>query len=244
MEKLIPLSKAFYVRLLGFGMPQFIRADMGTMQMTVGFSSWSSNDWVKGTAFNIMAGFTGQGCYKDIYKLLKEKRCLSIQQISESLPKQKSDRIKAGVGMLLRRGEGYFDPINDKVRFRHLCNTPIPEELYEISDIEIDVKRYSKSVFDNMKVKYTHKQEFVFTTTYKQEDRWPPATETEVVIDQDGQITKINCNCPKFKRGERNLSDPCAHILALYVASYKLLKLKNLEYEKEYKINDIMEMLL
>ncbi len=244
VEKLIPLSKAFYVRLLGFGMPQFIRADMGTMQMTVGFSSWSSNDWVKGTAFNIMAGFTGQGCYKDIYKLLKEKRCLSIKQISESLPKQKSDRIKAGVGMLLRRGEGYFDPINDKVRFRHLCNAPIPEELYEISDIEIDVKRYSKSVFDNMKVKYTHKQEFVFTTTYKQEDRWPPVTETEVVIDQDGQITKINCNCQKFKRGERNLSDPCAHILALYVASYKLLKLKNLEYEKEYKINDIMEMLL
>ena len=67
---------------------------------------------------------------------------------------------------------------------------------------------------------------------------------SEIAIDQDGQITKINCSCPKFKRGERNLSDPCAHILALYVASYKLLKLKNLEYDKEYKINDIMEMLL
>lgn len=237
VEKLIPLSKAFYVRILGFGMPQFIRADMGTMQMTVGFSSWSSNDWVKGTAFNIMAGFTGEGCYKDIYKLMKDKRCLSMEEISAHLPGQKNDKIKSGIGMLFRRGEGYFDIINDKVRFRHLCNAPIPEELYEVSGIETDVQKYSKFTFDNMKVRYSHKQEFIFTTIYNSDS-------TEIVIDQDGQITKINCSCRQFKRGERNLSEPCAHILALYVASYKLLKLKNLEYEKEYKINDIMEMLL
>lgn len=241
VEKLIPLSKAFYVRFLGFGMPQFIRADMGTMQMTVGFSSWSSNDWVKGTAFNIMAGFIGNGCYTDIYKLLKDKRCLSMQEISSYLSNEKSDYIKAGIGMLFRRGEGYFDIVNDKVRFRHLCNAPIPEELYEVSDIEIDVQKYSKLTFDNMKVRYTQQHEFVFTTTYKEHNQ---LSSTEIVIDQDGQITKIDCSCKKFKRGEKNLSDPCAHILALYVASYKLLKLKNLEYEKEYKINDIMEMLL
>ena len=241
VEKLIPLSKAFYVRILGFGMPQFIRADMGTMQMTVGFSSWSSNDWVKGTAFNIMAGFTGEGYYKDIYKLLKEKRCLSMKEISSHLSNKKGDKVKAGIGMLLRRGEGYFDITNNKVRFRHLCNTPIPEELYEVSDIEMDVQKISKLTFDNMKVRYSRQQEFLFTTTYKEDAR---SSSAEIVIDQDGQITKIDCSCPKFKRGERNLSDPCAHILALYVASYKLLKLKNLEYEKEYKINDIMEMLL
>ena len=241
VEKLIPLSEAFYIRMLGFGMPQFIRADMGTMQMTVGFSSWSSNDWVKGTAFNIMAGFTGQGCYSDIYKLLKDKRCLSMEEISSYLPKQKDKRIKAGIGMLFRKGEGYFDIANNKVRFRHLCNAPIPEELYQVSNIEIDVQKISKLTFDNMRVRYSHKQEFIFTTTYKENGK---VSYTELVIDEDGQITKIDCSCQKFRRGERNLSDPCAHILALYVASYKLLKLKNLEYEKEYKINDIMEMLL
>ncbi len=241
VEKLIPLAKAFYVRILGFGMPQFIRADMGTMQMTVGFSSWSSNDWVKGTAFHIMAGFTGEGCYSSIYKLLKEQRCLSMDEISSYLPDQKSDKIKAGVGMLFRRGEGYYDLLHHKVRFRHLCNTPIPEELYEVSNLELDVEKISKLTFDNMTVRYSHRQEFIFTTTYKEKGQ---ESTTELVIDQDGQITKIDCSCQKFKRGERNLSDPCAHILALYVASYKLLKLKNLEYEKVYKINDIMEMLL
>jgi len=243
VEELIPLSKAFYVRFLGFGMPQFIRADMGMMQMTVGFSSWSSNDWVKGTAFNIMAGFTGNGSYESVYSLLKDKRCLSMKEISDNLLDIKIDKVKAGIGMLFRRGEGYFDIINEKIRFRHLCNIPIPEELYETSDIEIEVEKYSKLTFDNMKVKYTHQKEFIFSTIYK-EGTCVSSNNTEIVINQDGQITKLDCSCHKFKRGERNISEPCAHILALYIASFKLLKLKNLEYDKEYKINDIMEMLI
>ncbi len=242
-EKLIPLSKMFYVRFLGFGMPQFIRADMGTMQMTVGFSSWSANDWVKGTAFNIMAGFTGNGNYKDVYKLLKKERCLSMDDIFNSMSDAKKDKVKAGIGMLFRRGEGYFDVVNNKVRFRQLCNVPLPEELYEVTQIEKDVQKYSKLTFDNMKVKYTHQKEFIFSTTYS-EGRWMPENNTEIVIDQDGQIVKLSCSCNTFKRGARNISEPCAHILALYVASFKLLKLKDLEYDKEYKINDIMEMLL
>lgn len=242
-EKLIPLSKAFYVRLLGFGMPQFIRADMGTMQMVIGFSSWSSNDWVKGTAFNIMAGFTGIGCYDRVYPLMKDKRCLSMNEIYNNIPGTKNNKTKAGIGMLFRRGEGYFDIASNKVRFRQLCNTPIPEKLYEVTDIERDVQKYSKLTFDNMTVRYTQRKEFIFSTKYSQHGL-VPSDNTEIVIDQDGQITKVDCCCSKFKRGEKNISDPCAHILALYVASFKLLKLKNLEYDKEYKINDIMEMLL
>lgn len=247
-EKLVPLSKAFYVRLLGFGMPQFIRADMGTMQMTIGFSSWSSNDWVKGTAFNIMAGFTGNGCYNKVYPLMKDKRCLSMEEISGNFPQIKSDKTRAGIGMLFRRGEGYFDIVNNKVRFRQLCNVPLPEEFYEIPDIERDVQEYSKFTFDNMTVKYTQKKEFIFSTKYNEikynRNTLVPSDNTEIIIDQDGQITKVNCSCNKFKRGAKNISEPCVHILTLYTASFKLLKLKNLEYDKEYKINDIMEMLL
>ncbi len=243
MEKLLPLAKAFYVRFLGFGMPQFIRADMGTLQMTVGFSSWASNDWVKGTAFNIMAGFTGNGNYKEVYKLLKQERALSMQEIFDHFSGEKQDKVKAGIGMLFRRGEAYFDILNEKVRFRRLCSEPIPEELYEITDIEKQVEKYSKKTFDNMTVQYTPKKEFIFTTRYN-EGKYNPPSIAQIVIDQDAQISKLDCNCYTFKRGAKNLSEPCAHILALYVAAFKLLKLEGLEYNKLYKINDIMEMLL
>lgn len=258
IEKLIPLSRSFKVRLLGFGMPQFIIADMGGMKMTVGFSSWSSNDWVKGTAFNILGGFIGDGNYDEIYLLLKEHRFLSMKNINDKLNNAPKNKNKAGVGMLLRRGEGYFDPINDTVRFRQLCNIPISKELYETSDVELKVQEYIDEGMEHFRLKVTNDMEFVATHSFKMpnskyknwrfrgtEDysREYDLTNTELIIDQDGQISKVKCNCREFNKGPRNISAPCAHILALYVISLKFIRLK-LKPEYEYKINDIMEMLL
>lgn len=257
-EKLIPLAQSFQIKLLGFGMPQFIIADLGIMKMTIGFSSWSSNDWVKGTAFNIMGGFIGEGNYNKVYNLLKEKRCLSLNDIYEELEEDKKSVSQAGVGMLLKRGEGYFDATNNKIRFRKLCNVDIPEQLYKTTTIEKEVQQHIEEGMDKFSVKITKQNEFVFhhslkmispkyknwnyynTQEYNQKYTF---SNTTLVIDEDGQISKVDCNCREFQRGSRNISAPCSHILALYVVSSKFLKL-HLEYDKEYKINDIMEMLL
>lgn len=126
MEKLLPLAKDFHIKLLGFGLPQFITANMGDMKMTIGFSSWQSNDWVKGTAFNIMSGFIGDGCYDEVYKELKEYRNLNMEKLKEKLPENNGKDVVSGVGTLFKKGEGYFEPVTDTVRFRQLCNEPIP----------------------------------------------------------------------------------------------------------------------
>lgn len=258
MEKVIPLAKSFKVKLMGFGMPQFIIADMGNMQMTIGFSSWSSNDWVKGTAFNIMSGFTGLGAYTKVYKLLKEKRALPVKQIMQELNTESKKNIISGIGMMLRKGEGYFDAVDNKVRFRQLCNVPIPEELYKITALELKVEEHLSEGMENFIVKFTEEKQFVFSNKYKMpnpsyrnwnfrgtEDyyRRYNLSEAQLVIDEDGQICNVKCACKEFNKGPRNISAPCSHVLALYLNSIKFLKLK-LELNKEYKINDIMEMLL
>lgn len=258
IEKLIPLSKSFKIRLLGFGMPQFIIADMNGMKMTIGFSSWSSNDWVKGTAFNILGGFIGDGNYDEIYPLLKEHRFLSMENIHNKLKDASKSKNKAGVGMLFRRGEGYFDAVNNTIRFRQLCNIPISKELYETTAVELKVQKYLDEGMEHFRLKATTDMEFVATHSFKMPNskykNWKfrgtedynreyDLTHTELIIDQDGQISKVKCNCREFNKGPRNISAPCAHILALYVISSKFLKLK-LKPECEYKINDIMEMLL
>lgn len=258
MEKLIPIAESFKIKFLGFGMPQFIIADLGKMKMTVGFSSWSANDWVKGTAFNIMSGFIGDGNYNEVYSLLKKNRFMSIDDIcSELNEKTRSENI-SGIGSLLKRGEGYFDAVNDVIRFRKLCNQPIPEELYKTTPMEMQVKQLIDSGMEYFKVKMTEKNEYIFMNSYKVENdkyknyryrgtedysRKYNLIETILVIDEDGQICKLQCDCKEFKKGPRNISAPCAHILALYMIAVKFTKLK-LEYNKEYKINDIMEMLL
>lgn len=257
-EKIIPLVKSFKLRLLGFGMPQFIIGDMGNMKITIGFSSWSSNDWVKGTAFNILGGFIGEGNYDKVYDLLKEKRFSSMEDVYESLSSDSKTVSKAGIGMLLRRGEGYYDPINNKVRFRRLCNEDIPKELYETTSIELKVQEHLNEGMDKFSMLVTDNGEYVFKHSLKMPNskygKWKyhgtddytrefDLTETVLIIDKDGQISKLKCNCREFNKGPRNISAPCSHILALYMISTKFLKL-DLEANREYKINDIMEMVL
>jgi hypothetical protein len=243
MEKVIPLSKSFKIRLFGMGMPQFIIADLGTMKMTIGFTSWSSNDWVKGTAFNIMAGFTGDNSYNEVYRLLKNRRYLSIDSINNELDKFPKSKNKAGIGMLIKRGEGYFDPINNTVRFRQLCNVPINENLYSDTAIELAVNSLKDTTKDFI-LMLTSKNEFIIKNSYNYKlNKETKKVNTRIVIDEDGQISNVECSCKEFNNGPRNISAPCAHILALYVTCSKFLLL-NFEPNLEYKMNDIWEMLI
>lgn len=258
IEKIIPLADSFKIRLLGFGMPQFIVADMGSMKMTIGFTSWSSNDWVKGTAFNIMGGFIGEGNYNKVYELLKKKRALSMDEIFNELKEDSKSVCTAGIGMLLKKGEGYYDPINDKVRFRRLISEPLPEEVYKTTETELNVQKHINGGMDKFTVSVNDQGEYVFRHSMKTPnpkkgkwkyyrtpdfDREYDYTDTEMRIDEDGTITYVKCDCKEFKKGAGNISEPCEHILALYMISIKFLKVK-LEPKKEYKINDIMEKLL
>lgn len=258
IEKIIPLADSFKIRLLGFGMPQFIVADMGSMKMTIGFTSWSSNDWVKGTAFNIMGGFIGEGNYNKVYELLKKKRALSMDEIFNELKEDSKSVCTAGIGMLLKKGEGYYDPINDKVRFRRLISEPLPEEIYKTTETELNVQKHINGGMDKFTVSVNDQGEYIFRHSMKTPnpkkgkwkyyrtpdfDREYDYTDTEMRIDEDGAITYVKCDCKEFKKGAGNISEPCEHILALYMISIKFLKVK-LEPKKEYKINDIMEKLL
>ena len=218
-EKLIPLAKSFTVKLLGFGMPQFIIADLGHMKMTVGFSSWSANDWVRGTAFHIMGGFIGDGVYRDVYALLKRNRMMTLDEIYGALAEKSKDEVTAGIGGLLKRGEGYFDAAGYVVRFRKLCNEPIPEALYKTTEVELSVKALLDIGQNDWKMGISDQNEYVFTYNYlaKQE------LETMLAIDEDGQISRLKCGCRAWNKGPRNISAPCPHILALYIISAKFL---------------------
>jgi len=160
--------------------------------------------------------------------------------------------------MLLKRGEGYFDATHDTVRFRRLCNESIPKELYETTEMEFKVQEHINEGMDNFRAMMNESNEFMFKHSFKMpnskyknwkfrdtEDynREHDLTETQLIIDEDGQISKVKCKCREFSKGPRNISAPCAHILALYLISTKFTRLK-LEKDKEYKINDIMETIL
>lgn len=232
LEKLLPLSKSFQIKLLGFGLPQFIVADMGSMCMTIGLTSWSANDWVKGTAFHIMSGFIGEGNYQQVYTLLKKNRCGSIDEICSQLKSSSRSETMAGIGHLFKRGEAYFDLVRQVIRFRDLFPEPIPKHFYQTTDLEYKVKALKEEGLADFRMRMLRNGDYVFHNLA-----------TMIRIDQDGQIVELSCDCREFKKGPRNFSSPCPHILTLYLTAARFTQLE-LNYEKEYKINDIMEILL
>ena len=49
LVRLLPLAERFDVLLLGTGLPSFWVAHMGEMQLTLGLSGWTTNDWTRGS---------------------------------------------------------------------------------------------------------------------------------------------------------------------------------------------------
>ena len=55
LARLLPLVDRFDVYLLGTGLPSFWVAHMGNMRLTLGLSGWTTNDWTRGSALDLLA---------------------------------------------------------------------------------------------------------------------------------------------------------------------------------------------
>jgi hypothetical protein len=182
-----------------------------------------------------MSGFIGDEGYNEVYQLLKQHRFMSVEDITTALGANKAHAL-SGIGGVLKRGEAYVDADDGLIRFRRLCSEPIPEELYRTTDTEQKVNKLLKKSMDSFSVVMSDDNEYSFKTEFNKE-------KTELTIDEDGQISKLNCSCKEFKRGPKNISAPCPHVLVLYLRSIKFTALE-LERGKEYTTNDLMDFLL
>ena len=132
-------------------------------------------------------------------------------------------------------------------------------QLYETTEIEKNVQKHINSDMDKFSICVNEEGDYIFkhlmTTPNPKKGKWKyyrtddftreyDYTDTLLSIDNDGTINKVKCTCKNFKKGSQNISEPCEHILALYIMSTKFLKKVDFEVGKEYKINDIMEQLL
>ena len=55
LARLLPLVDGVDVYLLGTGLPSFWVARMGEMRLTLGLSGWTTNDWTRGSALDLLA---------------------------------------------------------------------------------------------------------------------------------------------------------------------------------------------
>jgi hypothetical protein len=88
LARVLPLAERFDVYLLGTGLPSFWVAHMGEMKLTLGLSGWTTNDWTRGSALDLLAppASISESLLNHVARLLKERRAMTLAQLCTAVP--------------------------------------------------------------------------------------------------------------------------------------------------------------
>lgn len=209
LARMLPLVERFDVTLLGTGLPSFWVGRMGEMQLTLGLSGWTTNDWTRGSALDLLAppATITEGLLTRVSRLLQEKRSMTLANLqSETMAPA------AGVMAALRRlafaGQVIHDLPNGVYRFRQVM--PMALDVAQLGPENAELNG-ARQLLLNGKARLDSTEQMekgaLLTGTVE-------STPVEILVDLDGRIRRGKCLCGHFRKfGIRN--GPCRHMIAL-----------------------------
>jgi hypothetical protein len=210
LARVLPMAQKFDVHLLGTGLPSFWVADMGDMQLTLGLSGWTANDWTRGSALDLLAppATPTQDQLALVAQYLKVKRAAPLAGININCGGQPAQTV-AALNHLAHTGQVIHDLPNQVYRWRQIMPVALGEA--ELGP-ENEQLTESKLILARKKVKLESKTDIPGTGQLITgvADGKP----VEFLMNSDGQLKRGKCVCSHHYRfGIRN--GPCAHLLAL-----------------------------
>jgi hypothetical protein len=209
LARVLPLADRFDVYLLGTGLPSFWLARMGEMTLTLGLSGWTTNDWTRGSALDLLAppATITEGLLLRIGELLKERRAMTLADIASA-----SGASPAAANAVLRRlafaGQVIHDLPRGVYRFRQVMPMALGDAQLGPENPELAGARH---------LLLTAKAKLESTQTLDRKTVLVGKVESsnvEILVDLDGRIRRGKCQCSHFhKYGIRN--GPCRHMIAL-----------------------------
>ena len=207
LARLLPLATQVDVYLLGTGLPSFWVVQMGNMRLTLGLSGWTTNDWTRGSAVQMLLPPSQPSLAKVAMaaERLSQQRTMSLNELSSG-PAGESASI---MNQLALRGQTIFDLHANVFRWRQILPMALSDR--ELGEPHPELTGVQQIIAaKKVKVETRHEAprggEII---TGKVENQ-----SCEVLIDGDGIIRKGKCRCSwHFKFGVRN--GPCRHLQAL-----------------------------
>ncbi|GAB5406269.1 MAG: SWIM zinc finger domain-containing protein [Aureliella sp.] len=210
LARVLPLCTSIDVYLLGSGLPSFWVAKMGNMRLTLGLSGWTTNDWTRGSAVNMLLPTeqpSGQ-LVTQIAEYLARSRAAKIDRIAGANSTTMGSAAHA-LSHLAQRGQVIFDLGAGKFRWRQVMpielsdrelGPPHPEQSADIS-----IRAQKNFSIANMTAGPRGGTLVIGKVEHQN---------NEVLIDSDGSIRKGRCECGwHYKYGIRN--GPCRHLQVL-----------------------------
>ena len=203
------------VHFLGSGMPSFWTVVKDDIELTIGLSGWTSNDWASKAKFSsfIPVANVDQARVDESLKLLTEKGVLSTSELSELTGMSISDTA-AVLQKLCLQGKAMFDPSRGVYRWRDLFPT---FDLYK----DDDSSRESRAGLELMQSKAVSKTmdevkgeiRYLSASVKDKKGSFSPLME----LDKDNRPKYAQCNCP-FYNYHKLRQGPCRHMIALSLA--------------------------
>lgn len=222
IQRVLPYAERVTIGILGRGLPHFYICHCGTYQFVLALSGWTTNDWSKGSAFDLLAPPASLDAERVAMIYAGLVQHLAVEQArliaDTALP---SHEVEQALFQLCRAGRVIYDPTTRQYRLRELFPEPLNVEVLFAPDPRIEKAR--QLLANGMVVLYEVTRPDP-TSGERQETRGVGSVEENgrtyqvtAAMDGDGRLRFGRCTCPFF---EENLMarGPCEHILAMRFA--------------------------
>jgi hypothetical protein len=214
LSRLLPLAERFSVLLLGTGLPSFWVAHMGEMNLTLGLSGWTTNDWTRGSALDLLAppATITEDLLRRVGTSLQQRRAMTLGEL-QSATMAPAPAVTAALRRLAFAGQVIYDLPNHVYRFRQVMPVPLGDAQLGPENEELTAARHLM-LTRNATLESVARTERVVVLSGKVD-----STPVEVLVDLDGRIRRGKCLCGHFRQfGIRN--GPCRHMIVLrYLAA-------------------------
>lgn len=208
LRELLPLATEVTVRLVDSGMPSFWSIELEGINLTIGLSGWTSQDWSGKARFSAFspAAANDDNALQLAAEMLQRQHCLSVGELAQFLNKSPGEA-RGLLQRLCLAGSAMFDPERQLYRWRALFPTL---QLTEQQTAGLE-ERKGVELFKNGAVEVMND---AITTEGRQMEAAVAGSLPMLRRDADGRINYAQCNCSHFKHHKLR-QGPCRHLVAL-----------------------------
>lgn len=211
LRELLPLVSELTVRLVDSGMPSFWSVELDGINLTIGLSGWSAQDWAGRARFSAFtpASTSDKPSIQQTAQLLQQQHSLSVDDLAQILNKKPGDA-RALLQRLCLAGSAMFDPEHKLYRWRALFPSL---QLNSNEAIGLEERR-GVELFRNGSVEISDN---TITAEGRQLEAYVGDCSPMIRRDIDGRIHYAECDCGHFRKHKLR-HGPCRHIVALSLA--------------------------
>ncbi len=127
LERLIPVAHSFTVHLMGSGLPSYWVANLPDMQLTLGLSGWTANDWSRAGQFDLLAprSTVDDDSKTRVFAALGRRWFASSAQLAQDTGLERAV-VESVMTLYTQAGRVIYDLAQGVYRLRELAREPLP----------------------------------------------------------------------------------------------------------------------